>query len=148
MKNSILILFTSLILISCEKKIEPIDYGEESCAYCSMTIVDEAYAAQLVTQKGKNYKFDSAECMIHFLEENEQEMMHVLTADYNHPGDLIDATSATFLVSENVSSPMAANIAVFKTEEDAKAAQKELTGQLFNWNQIREHIHLKPHIDH
>lgn len=150
MKKLIPILFASTVLMSCGKKVEPIDYGEEICQYCSMTIVDEAHAAQLVTQKGKNYKFDSAECMIHFLEENknEPEMLHILTADYNHPGNLIDVTTSIFLISDNVSSPMAANIAVFKTDEEAKDVQKKLNGKLFNWIQIKEQISLKPHIDH
>ena len=34
-----------------------------------MTIVDKVHAAEIVTQKGKVYKFDATECMINFMDE-------------------------------------------------------------------------------
>ncbi|MDH5605047.1 MAG: hypothetical protein OEY51_13950, partial [Cyclobacteriaceae bacterium] len=54
--------------ISCTPKPEEIKYGEDLCHFCSMAIVDDKFSAQYVTKKGRAYKFDAIECMIHELE--------------------------------------------------------------------------------
>lgn len=55
------------VLTSCSNKIQDINYGSDSCDFCSMGIVDQGHASQLVTTKGKNFKFDAIECMTHFI---------------------------------------------------------------------------------
>lgn len=144
MKNVLLILASSLILLSCSKTIDPINYGKDECQYCRMAIVDKPHAAQLVTKKGKNFKFDSSECMIHFLNEDtnpkEEKMLHILSADYLHPGELIEVKETTFLISENIPSPMGGFLSAFRTQEEAKKVQKDFGGNLFSWDKVKEKI--------
>lgn len=138
------ILFIALIglLASCSKSIEPISYGEDACTYCSMTIVDKGHSAQIVTNKGRNYKFDSSECMIHYLEEhqNESDMLHILSADYLNPGNLVAVDSVSFLISENIPSPMGAFLSAITNKEEAQKLQGEVGGELFIWKEINEKI--------
>ncbi len=142
MKKTAYLLLLSIFFISCSKNIEPIAYGEESCDFCMMTIVDQSHAAQLVTQKGKNYKFDATECMINYLEQhnNEKEMLHILSADYTNPGNMIEVTEATFLISENIPSPMGEFLSAVKEKDQAEELQKEYEGELFDWSSVKQQI--------
>jgi copper chaperone NosL len=41
----------------------PIAYDRDVCAFCSMTVSDPRYGAELITVKGKVHTFDSIECL-------------------------------------------------------------------------------------
>lgn len=141
MKKLALLLFV-FSLIACSKEAAPIHYGEEACDFCTMTIVDQSHSAQTVTHKGKNYKFDSSECMINFLEQegNEKDMMQILSADYSNPGKMIDAREAHFLISENIPSPMGAFLSAIKEKSEAEKIMTDKGGALYNWEQIKTQI--------
>ncbi|MCW8981305.1 MULTISPECIES: nitrous oxide reductase accessory protein NosL [Altibacter] len=128
------------LFVSCTIKPQEIHYGEDGCVYCSMTIVDRQHAAQLVTDKGKAYKFDAAECMLHFMVENDMEVELYLVTDYSQPEKLIDATTATFIISENIPSPMRANLSALESNEVARELQKEKGGTLFTWEEIQDQV--------
>jgi len=138
-----------LLFVSCQIGPKPITYGLESCHYCSMTVVDQQHAAQLVTKKGKTYTFDSSECMINHLKEREQaEVALVLANDYNAPGKLIDATKATYLISDGIPSPMGEFLTAFASKEDAESTQEAHSGKLYTWQALlikfnTEHVHDK-----
>ncbi|GAA4281927.1 nitrous oxide reductase accessory protein NosL [Gaetbulibacter aestuarii] len=129
------------LLNSCTVKPKPINYGVDHCHYCNMTVVDKIHAAEIVTKKGKVYTFDSAECMIHFLKEfDEQEVKFYLSNAFTEPGKLLDATSATFLISENIPSPMGAFLTAFITKNEAVKMQSEKGGTLYTWSEIRNYL--------
>lgn len=126
-----------LLFFSCNVSPKPIDYGNDGCHFCKMTIVDKVHAAEIVTQKGKVYKFDATECMINFMEEfDTSEIALYLSNNYTEPEELIDATKATFLISKNIPSPMGAFLSAFKTKADAKTMQAEKGGTLYNWTEL------------
>lgn len=130
-----------LIFYSCNVSPQPIDYGKEACHFCKMTIVDRQHAAEIVTTKGKTYKFDSSECMIHFLGEFDVATVKLfLSNNYSEPESLIDATQATFLISENIPSPMGANLSAFKSNVDAQNIQDEKGGTLYSWEELLKHL--------
>ena len=130
-----------MMLSGCQISPKPIDYGHESCQFCKMTIVDKLHAAEIVTTKGKVYKFDSSECMIHFLGDFDASTIKLyLSNNYSEPGTLIDATQATFLISENIPSPMGANLSAFKSETEAENLQKEKSGKLYSWEELLNHF--------
>ena len=56
------------------------------------------------------------------------------------PEVLIDATQATFLISENIPSPMGAFLSAFKDKTDAEKVQKEKKGTLYSWSSLLEHF--------
>lgn len=130
-----------LILFNCNVSPQAIDYGNEACHFCKMTIVDKQHAAEIVTQKGKAYKFDATECMINFLEEFDSSTVKLfLSNDYSKPEILIDATKATFLISEQIPSPMGAYLSAFKDNQVAMNIQNEKGGTLYSWEELLNHF--------
>ena len=130
-----------LVFISCEVKHQPIIYGSDACEYCQMTIVDRQYASQLVNENGKAYNFDAIECMINYSEENkDKDYQLYLTNNFENQGTLIDAKTATYLISPNISSPMGANLSAFISEKAAQQAKEKYDGELYNWNSINKKI--------
>ena len=144
MKNITLLLGLLLslsILSSCNVEPEPIHYGSDQCHFCKMNIVDKQHAAQYVTKKGKQFKFDAIECMINQLATlDENDMAILLVSDFSSPGEMTDATQATYLISPTLKSPMGAFLTGFSTKEKATLAQKEYKGKLYNWNEVKKQI--------
>lgn len=143
MKNKFVIngffLGVVLLLTSCTVAPKEIKYGEDHCVHCDMTVVDKTHAAQYVTKKGKAYMFDAVECLVMKInqEKNEDELAFILVADYANPGNLVDAKTASYLISKKIKSPMGANLSAFKSEEDSQKLQKEHGGTLFTWESLK-----------
>lgn len=137
-----IILMIIILFYNCDASPQAIDYGNDGCHYCKMTIVDKIHGAEVVTQKGKVYKFDAMECLVNFSKTfNTSEIKHYLTNNYTDPEILIDATEATFLISNSIPSPMGAFLTAFKTKEDALEIQVKKEGSLYTWEELL--IHLK-----
>ena len=138
-KHFVILLIFLLTLAACNNRPKPIAYGSDGCHFCSMTIVDKQHAAQFMTKKGRTYSFDASECMLNHLKEIDQTTVATfLVNDYNTPGETIDATKATYLISENIPSPMGEYLTAFVNEKEAKYAQEKNDGELLTWNEIQE----------
>ena len=136
-----LIIALLLIFFSCNVSPKAIDYGSDGCHFCKMTIVDKVHAAEIVTKKGKVYKFDATECMVNFMDDfDTNEIELYLSNNYKEPEVLIDATQATFLISENIPSPMGAFLSAFKNKADAEKTQAEKNGTLYTWDELLLHL--------
>jgi copper chaperone NosL len=130
-----------LLFFGCNVSPQPIDYGHDACHFCKMTIVDKVHAAEIVTKKGKIFKFDATECMVNFMKEFEvSEIKFYLTNQYLEPEILINATKATFLISRNIPSPMGAFITAFEKKADAEKTRTEKEGTLYTWNELINHL--------
>ena len=124
----------AVFLTSCNTGPKPIDYGNDGCHYCKMTIVDKIHGAEIVTKKGKVFKFDATECMLHYAQDNlDTEIENFYTNHYENPTDLLLASEAMFLISEALPSPMNGNITAFSTKNTAEKVQTELDGILYAW---------------
>lgn len=142
MRQIFLLSVLALFMNSCEVKPAKIEYGSDACHYCDMTIVAQQFASQLVTSKGRAYKYDAIECMVHSLQEQfpDTEMAYKLIAKFDEPGSLIDAESSSYLVSENLPSPMAEFLSGYKTQDAAQTNQDEFGGQVYSWAEIQAHL--------
>ncbi|MFD2696517.1 nitrous oxide reductase accessory protein NosL [Mesonia sediminis] len=130
-------IFSFITLVSCSKEKQPIAYGEDSCDFCKMTIVDQIHGAEIVTDKGKVYKFDALECLIDFKQEMVKETPEqFFTNHYLVPSELISAQTAIYLISENIPSPMGEFITAFPNREQAQKVQLEKGGAIYTWNEI------------
>ena len=135
---AVLILF---VLSSCSTGPQTIDYGNDGCHFCKMTIVDKIHGTELITDKGKVFKFDATECMLNYTAENSALInTTLLTNYYEAPTEFINVEEATFLISENLPSPMGANLTAFKTKESAEEVQAEKGGKLFNFESLKSHL--------
>ncbi|NNL01551.1 MAG: hypothetical protein HKP39_04690 [Eudoraea sp.] len=133
-------IFVSLILFifaSCEVSPKPINYGSDGCHFCSMTIVDKQHAAQIVTKKGKAFKFDAVECMMNHLKDVDTASIALyMVNNLQEPGELIDAQKATFLISKEIPSPMGEYLSAFKSRVEAENIETENNGKLYSWNEL------------
>ena len=132
-----------LTFVSCGTEPEPINYGHDQCYFCKMSIVDENYGAEVVTSKGKVYKFDAAECMINYLNENnltDDEAGKLLVIDTSEPGKLIDAVKAYYLISPKLKSPMGENISAFESMDKASEYKKEYGGDFYDWEILKRNL--------
>lgn len=128
-------------LSSCQIRPDPIRYGSDLCSYCHMTIVDKQFAAQLVTNKGRTKKFDAIECMVSFLKtEDKNDYAMFLITDFENPGDLIDATLSTYLISPSLPSPMGAFLSGFAHRNSAERIREENGGEILNWILLKSHL--------
>ena len=132
----------TVLLVSCQISPQKIEYGSDACHYCDMTIVDRQHASQMVTTKGKAFKYDAIECMVHSLQEDmkDTEIALYLVADFDQPGELMDATSSSYLVSDQIQSPMGANLSAFQNETNAQKVQEKFTGKIYSWEEIQKHL--------
>lgn len=143
MKMMILSILTSVILLlcGCSKDPVPIEYGKDQCSHCRMTIVDKKYGSEIVTGKGKVYKFDAAECTVNFLiagsiSEIDAEM--ILVTDLAQPEKFTDARTATYLISSKLRSPMGENISAFTGRNAAEKFRNDFGGEIYDWNGIMQ----------
>jgi copper chaperone NosL len=128
-----------MMMLACSTEPQPLVYGKDGCHACKMTLMDKKFGAEVVTTKGKVYKFDDVNCMLNFLhsgELGERDIAHRLVIDFANPEKLIDTSHAFFLKSNTIKSPMASQVAAFEREEDMKRVKEELGGIYLVWGEL------------
>lgn len=116
-----------------------VQIGFEECAHCRMTISEAPFAAQLRTQQGRTYAFDSIECLAEYIMENDAPRGLWLT-DFTSPGSWVDAEEAVYLQSPNLRSPMGMNLSAYASAEDATTHQQQYDGDVLTWNEVLERV--------
>ncbi|MFT5886709.1 MAG: copper chaperone NosL [Arcticibacterium sp.] len=138
MRHISLFLLISLVSWSCSIQSQEITYGKDACHFCKMNIVDQQHASEIVSKKGKVFKYDSIECLLQDEENNQTEKVALyLVMDYYKPNSFIDASKAIFLISENVPSPMGAYLSALSSKESADKLQADERGNLYTWEEIQ-----------
>lgn len=128
-----------LLLISCSAEPEPLQYNKDACHTCKMTLVDKKFGAEVVTSKGKVYKFDDANCMINFLNEGTvdfRDVAYKLIIDYSQPEKLIAAGEAFYLKSDTIHSPMNSRIAAFESYATLEKYKKKWNAIYMSWGEL------------
>jgi copper chaperone NosL len=133
-----LFVFLSLSFFSCAKtEVVPIKLNVDTCDFCKMTIADGKYAAEVISEKGRVFKFDDIMCMIHYGKENSNTKMtaHYVN-DYTQDNVLIPAKTAFFLSGGTVQSPMRGGIIAFSSENEAKEFGIKLKAKPVTWEAV------------
>lgn len=138
MKYSLIILI--LIVAGCSPEKAPINYGHDGCSYCKMSIVDPRFAAELVTDKGKVYKFDAVECMLNQLNEEQGKRYSLQFISTFDKQELTPAEACYFLRSPELPSPMGMYLAGFSSQQVALDYQSKYGGKLYSFQEIKEKI--------
>jgi copper chaperone NosL len=128
-----------LFFISCSTEPEPLQYGTDICRFCKMTLMDKKFGAELVTTKGKVYKFDDLNCFLNFYNsgyEPEENFKHKLVVDFSAPAKLIDATNAFYIKSSEIRSPMNGQVAAFETKASMDIFKKQWKGIYLAWGEV------------
>jgi copper chaperone NosL len=136
------VLILSIVLIAAGCKVEPValQYGKDHCYTCKMTLTDNKFGAEVVTDKGKIYVFDDTNCMVNFLNSGyleESEVKFKLIADYTQPGKLVPVEQGFFLKSDEIRSPMNSAIAAFENEASMREFKKQWNAIYLGWGELQ-----------
>lgn len=137
--TAVIALLLTISLASCNAGPEPIKVGIDNCYFCKMTVTDSRFGAELVTTKGKIYKFDDVHCILSYLKTKDVEpanMKDIYLTDFCNSHQLINVNQLSLLKSDDLRSPMNGNIAAFDNKDSLAKAQQRFTGTIVNWNEL------------
>lgn len=130
---STLFLAGSMIALTACTKTGPqeIAVGKDQCDNCKMTITEPKYATELITGKGRLYKFDDIHCMEDYQSSNPETTGNAKTYVADFPsGAFIESNTATFIKGGDIKSPMGGNTQAYKDKAAAEKAATELHATL------------------
>lgn len=139
MKTNLLLLCVVLFFASCSNNTSPMQIGIDACENCKMTISDVRFGAEIVTRKGRIYKFDDIACLLNFTKSGTiktSEIEATYLVDYCNPHLLTPVSKCILSSSENYASPMNGNIASFADNDSAVKYNLQMEGKLVLWNKI------------
>ena len=128
-----------IFLAGCSNGPQPIQFGNDGCDYCKMLITDKRFGGELVTKKGKTYKFDDIHCITSFLESGpvqQDNMAGIYLLDFSKPGQFVNSESCYLYASKELRSPMGSNTIAFSREEELKTLEAKYKGQRLIWDDV------------
>jgi len=130
-------LFIGCLFTLCNVGPQPINYGSDQCSSCKMIISDSRFGAELVTHKGKIYKYDATECMVReFIKSGNEKYRFMLITHVFEPSLLKDAANSFYLVSPDFPSPMGGNLSAYGSKSEALSAQNKFNGDIYSWEEL------------
>ena len=133
--NSIAIVTVGFIVFTvsgCTSGPDPIKVGKDNCHYCKMTISDNRFGAEVVTLKGKVFKYDEIHCLQAEISDKGLPMntvKDIYFTDFCQNHALIKKQECFFLQSNNIKAPMGGNIAAFSSPDSLQYYRNQLTGE-------------------
>lgn len=130
--GKLLVSISMIVLAACaETGPKEIAVGKDQCDNCKMTITEAKYATQLITEKGRLYKFDDINCMTDYEGSNAETTANAKTYVADFPtGKFIEASTATFIKGGDIKSPMGGNTQAYQDKAAAEKAATELNATL------------------
>jgi copper chaperone NosL len=134
-------IFIMVFASSCSTGPQPIQFGKDACDFCKMTILDQRFGGEVITGKGKVYRFDDIHCITSFLKSDHLEKTNVAgiyLLDYNTPDKFVQAGESFLLNSSELHSPMGSNIAAFAANANREQVKQQVKGTNVQWNEINQ----------
>lgn len=136
------LLLGTVMLTACGQKYAavPINEDVDICAICNMQVKDDAFATQLTTKDGKNFKFDDLGCMNEWKKENGTDNIGIdYVRDYNDK-EWIEFNKAIYVYDPSLRTPMAYGIVNFKDKASAEAFVAEQgVGKVMTADELASH---------
>ncbi len=139
MNKLLAVVFLTTLLTSCNTNPEPINVGKDNCNYCKMTISDARFGVEVISKKGKIFKFDDVKCMLGFIEQDtlfKAKIKDIYVTNYLLPSQLINTKQAYLLHSIEFRSPMGGNVSAFDNVESLNKINTEFKGSLIKWEML------------
>jgi copper chaperone NosL len=136
--SAMLLLFV-ISLSSCSNGPEAIKLGKDNCHFCKMTIADARFGAEIVTQKGRVFKFDDSYCLLDYLKMDDlrpSDINNIYISCFSGNHQLINVKEALILQSKELRSPMGGDIVAFNNEDSISKYQQIYPGKSTNWTSI------------
>lgn len=137
-KNKIALVLLSMGFMSSCGSTEPesIKLNVDQCSFCKMSISDGRFGAEIITKKGRVYKFDDVACLSNYVHENTVDAEKFYVHDYATENTLIPAETAYYINGTQISSPMRGNTAAFASEKIATDYMNKLDSKSITWNDV------------
>ncbi|HEX2535424.1 MAG TPA: nitrous oxide reductase accessory protein NosL, partial [Chitinophagaceae bacterium] len=128
-----------LAFSSCSVAPDPIRYGKDACDFCRMTIITPGFGGEVLTKKGKVYKFDDLHCLVTFLKKETVktgDIAQTLVVPHSGATGFLPAAEARFVVSPSLRSPMGSNTAAVADDAAAAALKTSDTDRIIAWKNL------------
>lgn len=128
-----------ILLSSCSTEPAPFAIGKDLCEDCKMTIMEPQFGAEIITSKGRIFKFDDLHCVTNYINKGKiarNDIKQTVAVDYNHPNQFVNVSEASFVTSAQIKSPMNSNTAAFATKDAAAKIAAQTGGALKNWSAV------------
>ena len=135
--------FLLFFITSCSAQPEPFKYGTDVCYLCKMGIADPKFGSELITKKGKVFKFDDLGCMIRYMKTGdvkENEIETTVVINFEKQNDFLDVNNTVIVSSPAAKSPMGFNLAAFENEEAATKFVNESGGKKITWKELYNQV--------
>ncbi|HKI44734.1 MAG TPA: nitrous oxide reductase accessory protein NosL [Balneolales bacterium] len=140
----VLLSVTLIIASACSNNEPvPINIGRDNCTRCKMGIVNMRFASELVTSTGKDYKFDSIECMTSFYQSykgSDVKNAKLWVHDFLHSKEWLPADSALFLRSDSLHSPMGLDLIAVKNSTEMQNIKSKVGGREMDWTDVLTYV--------
>jgi len=133
--------FMLICCSSCTTGPQPIAFGKDACDFCKMTILDQRFGGEVITRKGKVYKFDDIHCLSSFLRSSNSrktDVAGIYLLEYSTPKKFVHASESFLLQSSDLHSPMGSNTAAFISEANREQCNQQVNGKKIHWNEIAQ----------
>lgn len=137
--NVLLLVSASWLLDGCSSGPQPVVAGKDNCYLCKMTVTDTRYAAELITEKGKVYKFDDIYCLQSFIKSNvldDNNVRAVYLADFAGDHQLVKAEECFILQGGDIRGPMNGHVIAFRNKDSMKHMEARYNASHINWEQV------------
>ncbi len=133
--------FSITALSSCSTQPQPLRVGQDNCDFCKMTVSDHRFGAEIITKKGKVFKFDDERCIVGFLNSKKvvkEDIAGIYFIDFAIPNKLVNVNNALFLQCPALKSPMGGNIAAFSNEDSLAKVFQQINGNQISWEDMQK----------
>ncbi len=103
-----------------------------------MDVKDDAFKARALTNSDKAFHFDAIECLVNYIKTKDAGNFKKLQVTDYKSGQYFNALNAYFVKSDAIRSPMGANLSAYSTAADAISVQKEESGEIYTWEELKE----------
>ncbi|TRX38874.1 hypothetical protein FNW52_02185 [Flavobacterium sp. ZT3R18] len=134
----VLLFLLSFSVFSCTNyNAVAIKLNTDNCDFCKMSIADGKFGAEVITQKGRVYKFDDIMCMVNYCRENSAiKIKAFYVNDFTKENVLIPGETAFFLSGETILSPMKGGVIAFSSNKEAAALESKFKAESITWDAV------------
>jgi copper chaperone NosL len=137
--SATLLVLLFMHLSSCSQGPQPIVPGRDNCDFCRMKVSDTRFGGEIVTSKGKVYKFDDIHCLLSFVNRPEfdrTQIGQVYLVDFSGNHALLLASETSLLESDALLAPMGGHLAAFKDPDSLHEVANTYKGSVLKWDNV------------
>lgn len=133
MNRLLIFIFVAILFIGCKTGPEAIKLNQDNCAFCKMSISDAKFATEVVTDKGRVYKFDDLHCMLGFVKADANFKGTLYAVPAEDEKTFVVAKEAFYVKSDAIKSPMEGHTLAYKSKQAAEVAAKGYEVEIMDW---------------